>query len=77
MCQKHQDHKCLFREHDTGLHDVTLSCARSQGSRAAEVINVHLQGGRENRSTVVEQSVSSDRHKLLCLHLTLPATPLY
>ena len=52
-------------------------CWRSQGSHVAEMISVHSQGGRENRSSTVEQSVSSDHHKLLCLHLTLPATLLY
>lgn len=66
-----------FREHDAGLHDVTFSRARSQGSHAAEMISVHSQRGRENRGTTVEQLVSSDHHKLLCLHLTLPATLLY
>lgn len=30
--------------------------------------------GRENRGTIREQLVSSDRHKLLCLHLTRTAT---
>lgn len=37
------------------------------------MISVHSQGGREGRGTTVEQSVSSDPHKLLCLHLTLTA----
>lgn len=41
------------REHDTGLHDVMFSFARSRGSHAAEMISVKSQGRREDRDTTV------------------------
>lgn len=65
------------------FYDVTLSGEGSRAPRAAGMISVRFlqwgRGGRgggrgRNRSATVEQLVSSDRHKLLCQHLTLTAT---
>lgn len=71
MCQK------TTATDDAGLHDVTLSCASLKVHILLKWLVCVSLRGRENRSTTVEQLVSSDHHKLLCLYLTLMATLLY